>query len=184
MTFKADVAPLDDMQKFMKSVRREIADIGQEVIRETEGGVIAELSKQPPRRSYPDDYPLPWTSDDQRQAYFATNGFEAGIPYQRTGGLSKSWRVVGTRSGNAFTIVIENTQDSAKYVFGSLAQDITQASKFQQQFHAMTGWQLASPIVQRYADDVRDLMFIKLRGRLGRVGIGFSRRAFTSGRRR
>jgi hypothetical protein len=32
----------------------------------------------------PVTYPIQWDSERQKRAYFATNGFGAGIPYQRT----------------------------------------------------------------------------------------------------
>lgn len=31
------------------------------------------------------DYPVTWDSEKQRKAFFATNGFGHGIPYERTG---------------------------------------------------------------------------------------------------
>lgn len=36
------------------------------------------------------DYPVTWDSERQRRAYFATNGFGAGIPYSRTGNTTWS----------------------------------------------------------------------------------------------
>lgn len=38
-------------------------------------------------------YPIRWTSERQRRAYFATKGFGRGIPTRRTHALSKGWNV-------------------------------------------------------------------------------------------
>lgn len=38
-------------------------------------------------------YPVQWDSQKQRRAFFATNGFGKGIPYQRTFGSASTWQV-------------------------------------------------------------------------------------------
>jgi len=38
-------------------------------------------------------YPIRWTSERQRKAFFATDGFGRGIPTRRTHALSQGWRV-------------------------------------------------------------------------------------------
>ena len=38
-------------------------------------------------------YPINWDSEKQRRAYFATNGFGRGIPYQRTQRYQLGWRL-------------------------------------------------------------------------------------------
>jgi hypothetical protein len=38
-------------------------------------------------------YPVNWDSAKQRRAWFATNGFGKGIPYQRTFGSASTWQV-------------------------------------------------------------------------------------------
>jgi len=38
-------------------------------------------------------YPVQWDSAKQRRAFFATNGFGKGIPYQRTFGSASAWQV-------------------------------------------------------------------------------------------
>lgn len=42
----------------------------------------------------PVKYPIRWTSERQRRAYFATKGFGRGIPTRRTHELSQSWDVM------------------------------------------------------------------------------------------
>ena len=80
--------------------------------------------------------PIQWTSERQRKAYFATNGFGAGIPYRRSGGLGRAWNLTSTRSANGAVLVLENRNNAAKYVYGFFGQP-----KPQQGFHVNTGWQ-------------------------------------------
>src|SRR6266404_203260 len=42
----------------------------------------------------PVKYPIEWTSERQRKAFFASDGFGNGIPYKRTDQLTDSWVVV------------------------------------------------------------------------------------------
>src|SRR5574342_516462 len=41
----------------------------------------------------PTVHPFEFATEKSRRAYFATNGFGHGIPYQRTGGLGRAWVV-------------------------------------------------------------------------------------------
>jgi hypothetical protein len=81
-------------------------------------------------------YPIQWTSEKQRRAFFATNGFGAGIPYRRTGGLGQAWNLTSARSATGAVLVLENRAASAKYVYGFFGQP-----RPQQGFHVNTGWQ-------------------------------------------
>lgn len=38
-------------------------------------------------------HPVQWDSEKQKNAFFATNGFDKGIPYQRTFGSSQAFQV-------------------------------------------------------------------------------------------
>jgi len=82
--------------------------------------------------------PIDWTSDKQRRAYFATDGFGAGIPYRRKTGASSlmgRWRVSKfvSRRGNLITA----TNDSPVYKF--VAEDPDNVNAWQR-FHRNTGW--------------------------------------------
>jgi hypothetical protein len=79
-------------------------------------------------------YPIEWTSERQRMAFFATDGFGKGIPYTRTGKLAKSWHVRGDYRNGIAAINVFNTAPSAKYVYGD------ERGRHQQQFHINTGW--------------------------------------------
>jgi len=106
------------------------------------------LRQEPPRRNYPTDYPLEWTSDRQRRAYFATDGFGAGIPYRRTHELVSRWQVRANYQNGLSSISIWNPSPVARYVVG----------KDQQRFHRRTGWP--------YAPDELQVLSIELNERI------------------
>lgn len=81
----------------------------------------------------PVSIPFVFATDESRRAYFATNGFGKGIPYQRTDNLRTSWRVDLKTTLARDLIVIVNPKKYAKFVYGSPAQR-------QVPGHANTGW--------------------------------------------
>ncbi len=60
-------------------------------------------------------YPVNWDSEKQKQAFFATNGFGHGIPYQRQGNMEKAFEV----SQSGFNTVNLFAPSPAGAVFGS-----------------------------------------------------------------
>jgi hypothetical protein len=67
-------------------------------------------------------YGVQWDSEKQRRAFFATNGFGAGIPYKRTGRYAQSFRVTKTGKGAARrAYTLENTWPKSMYVGGNAA---------------------------------------------------------------
>lgn len=79
-------------------------------------------------------YPIQWTSERQRLAFFASDGFGHGIPYNRTDQLIRAWHVRGDYRGGFTGISVYNDAPHAQYVYGD-AQGV-----HQQQFHINTGW--------------------------------------------
>jgi len=73
-------------------------------------------------------YPIRWTSEKQRRAFFATDGFGRGIGSGRTGEFRRGWDVTVNRYQGEAAIV--NRSDAAVFIVG----------KWQQGFHADTGW--------------------------------------------
>jgi len=177
MTGSFDFEAIDDLATFTQVVNIIHEEILEEVLDEIEPDLITELSEDAP----PVARPIQWTSERQRRAYFATDGFGAGIPYRRTGKLRKAW-IVEIR-GNA--IVVENPSEVSKFVYGSLAQNRSQALRFQQRFHVNTGWQPATDTVKKHLDRAGDLYIEKFDDRLAGMASGKTkRRAFTKGARR
>ncbi len=63
-------ATRDEMKRTSESIRDEMREPGSPVA-----------------------YPIKWDSEKQRRAFFATNGFGAGIPYNRNGKYNSGWTV-------------------------------------------------------------------------------------------
>jgi hypothetical protein len=84
-------------------------------------------------------YPIRWTSERQRRAFFASNGFGRGIPTKRTDAMINAWdvRFKATTTGGQLTLV--NDTDYAGFVVGDN----------QQGFHKDTGWYQVEDKVQQ-----------------------------------
>jgi hypothetical protein len=121
-------------------------------------------------------YPIRWTSERQRRAFFATKGFGRGIPTRRTHALSQAWRVtVNIEQVNrieAYTaalleyltrfvggtppvvptpdviVSVDNTTDYEQYVTGVN----------QQGFHQDTGWYSSPDVIQNAFQDVEGIL--------------------------
>lgn len=93
-------------------------------------------------------YPLRWASDRQRRAYFATDGFGAGIPYRRTDNIIDQTEVVYRKTGGGGQLEVVNHASYAQYVIGDQ----------QQPFHRDTGWPLLSDLATDLTDDAADLL--------------------------
>lgn len=78
--------------------------------------ILAVRRKEPPPASRA--YPLPFTSDKQRRAFFATKGFGHGIPYRRTGALAEAWDLQVVSSERGGEINITNDNPAAEFVYG------------------------------------------------------------------
>lgn len=181
---EANTKPLDGLYAFLGRYEELLAESGQEASRELTPELLVRLGEQPPVRSYPSQYPIEWTSEKQRRAYFATDGFGAGIPYKRTGGLAAAWEVLFERTADGFRMIVQNGSRAARFTYGSLAKNPQAAARFQQRFHAITGWQLASPIVHDWMNAVTDLTMVKLGQKIAGLGINIKRRAVTPRLRR
>lgn len=94
-------------------------------------------------------YPIQWTSEKQRRAYFATDGFGHGIPYKRTGKLLARWEIKRTAKG----ITVSNPSRIAKYVIGTLNAKTFDSQI--QRFHRNTGWKPAKPKVSQHLERAR-----------------------------
>jgi len=79
----------------------------------------------------PVKYPIEWTSEKQRRAFFATDGFGGGIPTKRSNQLETSWVVVVGTQLRTNLITLYNPKSYAKFVYPGSRQ---------QRFHARTGW--------------------------------------------
>lgn len=94
-------------------------------------------------------YPIQWTSDRQRRAFFASKGFGKGIPYVRTGKLAKAWFIHTLHDANGMiTIQLGNDDPTMQFVEG----------ENQQRFHALTGWLQADDLGAKWFNTVEDVV--------------------------
>ena len=169
--------PIPELEAFIASIETMVQDIANNVVEKYRATIIDELSSTPP----PAKKPIEWQSEKQRKAFFATDGFGKGIPTKRTGKLQKGWMVDAIADGKAVNIVILNTNDYAKYVVGSLAQNASNASRFQQRMHKNTGWELASVTAQYWLNEMMDEFTREYNSAIGEFAqLKTKRRAFTS----
>ena len=170
-----DTSPLDGFQAYLEGIQQIVATEAQASLDIMSPAALSELRDEPPRVKYP----IQWTSERQRRAYFATNGFGAGIPYRRTGRLARGWTIALFDRGAGFTLDIRNNAKSAAFVYGSLAIDGS-GVRYQQRFHRNTGWQEAYKTTNYWAR----VFTTTLRERLGErfaeyARLGTTRRGFT-----
>lgn len=131
--------------------------------------MLSELRYKPGRPVYPID----WTSEKQMKAFFASDGFGAGIPTRRTGKHSDAWIAKTERDGDRFVFIVDNPLPTAKFIYGSLARNRASAIRFQQRFHRKTGWDQATDTVkfwteafsERYLERMRKIAKTKMRKR-------------------
>lgn len=147
--------------------------------------------------------PIEWTSQKQRMAFFASDGFGKGIPFVRAthgpGNVQGSWYMkamingvdvssktsfVGLGSDLVMNAQIGNKSPASKYVYGSLAE--SNPGRFQQRFHINTGWLNGYREVKFWMN----VLTVKYRENLRRayreraIAINTKRRAYTAPRRK
>lgn len=158
---RTDFTALDDAHTYMGNAMQVVEKVSKQAALKTFFGAQRELGVQPGPTGTP-ERKINWTGGTggrQHKAYFASNGFGAGIPYVRSGGLSKKWRGDIKIEPAVVTFMISNPSRAARFVYGSLAlSNLTAARRFQQQFHIDTGWLFAAPIVKKWMEEYRQLI--------------------------
>lgn len=150
---KARVVVEGDLQEFVSEVRDGARNADKAMKKDLDK--IARAIQDPLARDLmaltpgPVRYPIQWTSEKQRRAYFATDGFGKGIPYKRKRGkrsLMGGWKVrkYVSRQGNLLTAY--NDADVYKYV----AEDAANVNAWQR-FHRNTGWPSAGQVDEIFA---------------------------------
>jgi hypothetical protein len=185
-TLTATTKPLDDLMGFLDSYREVAAEEYTAAVSEVSPAALSELRSSPKRRQWPGDYPagkLEWESEAQRRYYWAVIAkFDSAgrhIPYKRTNAIPNAWEFYSEASGGDIRVVIVNRSPKAKYVYGSLS--LRNAGKFQQKFHAITGWFEGAAEVNFWLDAVEEQYLINIGKRLGDLAgtVTSRRRAFT-----
>lgn len=96
----------------------------------------------PSRVQHGEGNPYKWSSDKQRRAFFATDGFGGGIPYSRKQTLARGWKTIGSGKDQ----IVVNEVPYAQYV-----------KDFKQQIgHMYDGWDIiATDAMERMEQIVR-----------------------------
>jgi hypothetical protein len=133
----------DDVQAGIREIRK----VGRKEYRREFGQIARGSTAQKVlRRMYRDPgpvkRPIRWTSDRQRRAYFATNGFGRGIPTRRTGEIQRAWHF----ELESDQIALVNDNPAASYVQGD----------DQQQMHADTGYETYQEVLADYVVEFED----------------------------
>ncbi len=112
--------------------------------------MLKKLQDIPPRRNYPDDYPLEWTSEKQRK--YVMGFVLKGKPYQRSGDTARKWKYRVTTRNNKIEMKIENRSPHSKFVYGDIGMRRGASRELylkpKQRFHTITGWPSAYEIIQ------------------------------------
>lgn len=121
-------AQIYDPVTFEKSFNEGIDSIGASVADKLQAKALEVFS--PPLGGV--KYPIMWTTEKQRKAFFASDGFGRGIPTRRTGKVSQGWKVTFKDK----VIKLYNRVPYARYVYGGFDS----RTENQQRFHRNTGW--------------------------------------------
>ena len=177
ITSTTNTAPFADFADSLDNFNEIVDSVGRDVYDDYQGPMLRALQQQPG----PVKYPIQWTSEKQRKAFFASNGFGRGIGTPRSGAMAAAWEVRFIETPGSFQIVVINPSKAVKFVEGSLAKNASAAARFQQPFHKNTGWIAASPIVSAYLDSMTTDFLYRFRLALEDFGktTGSARRAYT-----
>lgn len=96
----------------------------------------------------PVHYPIRWKSERQRRAFFATNGFGAGIPYERTGDLLAGYRINTITNDDGGILEVTNNVPYARFVVGDDAQP----------FHLDTGYRQVGVAIANYREEAEEIL--------------------------
>jgi|SRR3990172_7695057 len=106
---------------------------------------VVKASIYPPSQS---GQPFIWSSEKQRKAFFATNGFGRGIPTIRTLNLANSGTFKVEKRYSSLYVYYENTASYAKWVIGQFTQIVG---------HIARGWKPVNTHIVNYRSDILDI---------------------------
>lgn len=166
-TVQAQIEGLQATLRRLRSLQQASNQAMQQAVNEVRPFALAELQTIPKRRPVGRDE---YVSDAQRgYVYGVVLQKDAQgniIPYERTGDTAAGWEVLFTSTPGGGGVAIANPTRAARFVYGSLARDRQQALRFQQPFHARTGWQAATDTVQFWLEAILEQYLATLQARL------------------
>ncbi len=107
------------------------------------------------------DYPIPWDSEKQKRAFFATDGFRGGIPTRRTGANIRGWILQAQEDGYR----LANEERGAFFIWGDLFK-----RKSQSNIHAGR-WPLSKEVVFDELDKLPDELSADIEAAKKRAGL-------------
>lgn len=165
---EVNTLPLSDAADFVETFNAIVSEIGGEVAAEVRPAMLDELRYTPPEWT---GGKREWESERQRRAYFASDGFGAGIPYVRTGKYAGGWVVISETTDGSFELTVGNAEPYAPFVGGTLNQrSRSEAQRWQQRMHINTGWPLQVDTLAFWLDASLELFDQKLFDRLENLG--------------
>lgn len=134
---RASVRGFDKVKEFIASIDRgyKIAAM-REIAKYLIGDERHGLKHNPARVNHDENNPYQWQSEKQRKAYFATNGFGGGIPYQRTGNLANAW-TYEEKNNDWNTVALTNDSEYGVFVQGDNIQ----------KGHKVDGWRIMADVI-------------------------------------
>ena len=129
---------LDRLLRLAEHYPEEVQEAAYDALVDDGDAIPQALAQNPPPFTGKRD----WQSERQRRAYFATNGFGKGIPYQRQGAHLDAYDLGFQVTRGTISITLINRWDKSRFVVGGLrlTDPITQ-----QRMHIQGGWQPVAP---------------------------------------
>jgi hypothetical protein len=177
MNTRVNTRPVDLFADYLDDINVVVDRVGRDVYEDYKPVILARLTEIPG----PSSQPVKWTSDKQRKAYFASNGFGGGIPTVRTGTIAQAWDVEYIVDPGAFRVLIINRNPKSKFLYGGAS--LRSNPRFQQQQHKNTGWVTVAPVIAYFVESMATDFRARLKQEIGDFvsTVGTSSRAFTGG---
>lgn len=119
---------IDELPQFFKR----LIEASSDAMMDAFGMTAKDIAEDMRETGKPSTSPVQWDSEKQRKAYFATDGFGAGIPYQRKGDYERSWKK--TQLPNGWEV-------SAKHPAGAIGGTLKGASSLISGGQSLQSWQ-------------------------------------------
>lgn len=175
ITSRINTRPFEDFADSLDNFNEIAAREMQEVYDDYKPVILQKLQEIPGAPKYP----LEWTSEKQRRAFFASDGFGRGIGAPRTGEIPQAWDMELLVDPSGPRILIINRNPKAKFLYGGLS--LRSNPRLQQRMHKVTGWPTAAPIVDIYLEAMQIEFIERFKSALSDFGsiTGSGSRAYT-----
>lgn len=150
-----DIQGLAEIEARLGQIPEEAMDAGVELANEY---IVNFERLYPPRVQHGEGNPYKWDSDRQRKAYFASNGFGGGIPYQRTQNLAQGWNVLGEGKNQ----IVVNEVPYAAFV-----KDFQQSRG-----HLHDGWDIIQTDIINRLDEIVRRFEAGVKNAIRKLGLG------------